>query len=74
MSNIFILIFIIFLIFILIQIYFYSQKIDKNNKIINKIESFENTLNNIDKNDYYTLDNSSLELLLKDYNDIKKNI
>lgn len=71
MVSIFMIILIMFLLFILLQVYFYSIKYKKNNVLIKKIESFENTLTNIDD---YILDDSSLELLLEDYNKIKKGI
>jgi len=74
MISIFMIIFIIFLLFILLQIYFYSVKYKKNNVLIKKIESFENTLSSIEQKKDYILDDSSLELLLEDYNKIKKDI
>ena len=74
MISIFLIILIIFLLFILLQIYFYSGKYKKNNVLIKKIESFENTLTNIEQKNDYVLDDSSLELLLEDYNKIKKDI
>jgi hypothetical protein len=67
-------IFIIFLLFVLLQIYFYSVKYKKNNVLIKKIESFENTLETMEQKTDYVLDDSSIELLLEDYNKIKKDI
>lgn len=63
----YLIIFMFFLIFIIIQIYYYSGKLNKFDKKISDIESFKNTLNDINnQNDYY-LDDASLELLLDDY-------
>jgi len=62
----------IFILFIIFQIYFYSEKYKKNQKLLKKVESFENTLSNIDSK--YVLDDNSLQLLLKDYNNLKNNI
>jgi hypothetical protein len=50
------------------------KKYEKNENVIRKIESFENTLTNINKNNEYLLDDSSLEVLLEDYNKLKNNI
>jgi predicted PurR-regulated permease PerM len=76
MLNIFLIILVIFAIFIIVQLYFYSNIYQKNNTLIKKIENFETKLTNINKNNEYRLDDSSMELLLKDYNNLKdiKNI
>lgn len=76
MLNIFLIILVIFAIFIIVQLYFYSNLYQKNNTLIKKIENFETKLTNINKNNEYRLDDSSMELLLKDYNNLKdiKNI
>jgi hypothetical protein len=69
-------IFIIFLIFIGIQIYYYMKVYTKNINKINKIESFQNTLKNINdlstKKEYF-LDDTSLNNLLEDYNKLNNN-
>jgi biopolymer transport protein ExbD len=74
MIRIYLLILVIFVIFISIQVYFYNIKYKKNNTLIKNVESFENTLVNIDNNEQYLLDDNSLEILLGDYNDLKNNI
>jgi biopolymer transport protein ExbD len=74
MIRIYLLILIIFVIFISIQVYFYNIKYKKNDTLIKNIESFENTLVNIDSNEQYLLDDKSLEVLLGDYNNLKNNI
>ena len=68
--KIFFIIFILFLIFIFIQLYYYIKLYTKNNNKIKKIESFDNTLKNIDvlSNKEYILDDNSLNKLLDDYN------
>lgn len=43
----------------------------KNDKLIKKIESFQGTLDVIDK-EKYVLDDDSLSLLLDDYNELNK--
>lgn len=65
-------IFIIFLIFIAVQVYYYLTIYKKNEKAIKKIESFQASLTDIEKNKY-TLDDSSLELLLEEYNNLQNN-
>jgi hypothetical protein len=61
----------------LFQLYFYLKVYNNNNNLIQKIESFENTLNTINikqhNNTEYILDDNSLENLLYDYNNLKKN-
>jgi len=74
MIRTYLLILIIFVIFISIQVYFYNIKYKKNYTLIKNVESFENTLVNIDNNEQYLLDDKSLEILLEDYNDLKNNI
>lgn len=76
MINIYLLILIIFIIFIAIQAYYYSIKLKNNQKKIKEVESFENTLTNIKSNcdNNYKLDDSSLELLLSDYNKLNNKI
>ena len=63
---------IIFLIFIAVQVYYYLTIYKKNEKTIKKIESFQASLTDIEKNKY-TLDDSSLELLLEEYNNLQNN-
>lgn len=72
----FIEIFILFIIFILIQIYFYYTILKKNNQKIANIESFTDSLNNINQNQNqdYILDDQSVEILLDDYNKLKNNV
>lgn len=74
MIRIYLLIFVIFVIFIAVQVYFYNIKYKKNDILIKNVESFENTLVNIDSNEQYLLDDKSLEILLGDYNNLKNNI
>lgn len=62
----------LFILFITYQIYFYSGIYNKNNILINKVENFQSTLENIDTN--YVLDDKSIELLLDDYNKLKNNL
>ena len=65
-------IFIIFLIFIAVQVYYYLNIYKKNENNIKKIESFQASVTDIEKNKYM-LDDSSLELLLEEYNKLKNN-
>jgi biopolymer transport protein ExbD len=74
MIRIYLLILVIFVIFIGFQVYFYNIKYNKNDTLIKNVESFENTLVNIDNNEQYLLDDKSLEILLGDYNNLKNNI
>jgi biopolymer transport protein ExbD len=74
MIRIYLLILVIFVIFIAVQVYFYNIKYKKNDTLIKNVESFENTLVNIDSNEQYLLDDKSLEILLGDYNNLKNNI
>ena len=74
MIRTYLLILIIFVIFISIQVYFYNIKYKKNYTLIKNVESFQNTLVNIDNNEQYLLDDKSLEILLEDYNNLKNNI
>ena len=74
MIRIYLLIFVIFVIFIAVQVYFYNIKYKKNDTLIKNVESFENTLVNIDSNEQYLLDDKSLEILLEDYNKLKNNL
>lgn len=73
--NIFFIIIIIFLIFIFCQIYFYSDIYKKNDGYIKKIESFQSTLIDIENGNgkNYILNDSSMEKLLDDYNNLKLN-
>lgn len=73
-KKLFLIILFVFLVFIIFQVYFYSKMYNKNDKLLKKIESFENTLTNIKKNNEYVLDDSSLEILLEDYKEIKSHI
>jgi competence protein ComGC len=70
--RVIVIIFIIFLIFIAIQVYYYLNIYKKNENAIKKIESFQASVTDIEKNKY-TLDDSSLELLLEEYNKLKNN-
>ena len=70
MIKTYLLILIIFVIFINIQVYFYNIKYKKNDTLIKNVESFQNTLVNIDSNEQYLLDDKSLEILLGDYNNL----
>jgi len=74
MIKLYLLILIIFIIFIAIQAYYYNIKLKNNQKKIKEVESFKNTLTNIKINsdNNYKLDDSSLELLLNDYNKLNK--
>ena len=74
MIRIYLFILVIFVIFISIQVYFYNIKYKKNDTLIKNVESFQNTLVNIDSNEQYLLDDKSLEILLGDYNNLKNNI
>ena len=74
MSNLFLITVILFIIFIIYQVYFYSIIYKKNEDIIKKVESFQSTLVEIDNKKDYLLDDSSIELLLDDYNKLKNNI
>lgn len=65
----FLIILTIFIIFIFVQIYFYYKKYQENQNTIRKMESFENTLGNMEKD--YLLDDKSMERLLEDYNSLK---
>jgi hypothetical protein len=69
--NLFLIILSIFILFCIIQIYFYYKKYTKKQEQIKKIESFENTLVNINNNSNYILDDKSLENLLHDYENFK---
>ena len=71
---IFFIIITLFIAFILYQVYFYRFIYKKNEKFIKKIESFKNTLHNIDSNNEYILDDASIEILLEDYNKLKNNV
>jgi cell division protein FtsL len=74
MLNLFLITVILFIIFIIYQVYFYSRIYKKNEDIIKKVESFQSTLVEIDNKKDYLLDDSSIELLLDDYNKLKNNI
>ena len=74
MSNLFLITVILFIIFIIYQVYFYSSVYKNNEDIIKKVESFQSTLLEIDNKKDYLLDDSSIELLLDDYNKLKNNI
>jgi hypothetical protein len=69
--KIFLIILLIFVLFCAIQIYFYYQQYIKKQEQIKKIESFENTLVDINNKDNYVLDDKSLENLLHDYENFK---
>lgn len=70
--NLYFIIIILFLVFIIFQIYFYNSKYKKNENVLNKIENFQSTLKNLNKE--YVLDDKSLERLLEDYNKLKNDI
>jgi hypothetical protein len=72
--KIYLLVLIFFIIFVGCQVYFYNIKFSKNNNLIKNVESFENTLVNINSNEKYLLDDKSLEILLEDYNKLKNNV
>ena len=76
MIKVYVIILIVFIIFIAIQAYYYSIKLKNNQKKIKEVESFENTLTNIKTNcnNNYKLDDTSLELLLSDYNKLNNKI
>jgi K+-transporting ATPase A subunit len=71
--NIFLIIIVLFVLFIVFQIYLYNVEYSKKNKLIKKIENFESSLENIDKKEYL-LDDSSIKILLEDYNNLKNNL
>lgn len=66
--TLFLIIFFIFLVFTGFQIYFYHEKYRKNNVMIQKMESFQNT---IEKYDKYTLDDNSVQQLMEDYGNLQ---
>lgn len=70
---IFLIIFICLVIFISIQIYFYYQKYNKNKETIQKMEQYTSKLNNIENSKDYILDDTSMERLLDDFENIKYN-
>lgn len=70
--KVFIIIFIIFILFCGIQIYFYYKTYIKKEIKIRDIESFENTLVDINNNKEYILDDVSLERILTDYENLSK--
>ena len=70
--NLYFIIIILFLVFIIFQIYFYNSNYKKNENVLNKIENFQSTLKNLNKE--YVLDDKSLERLLEDYNKLKNDI
>ncbi len=71
--NLYLIILILFGIFVVYQIYCYTKQLNENKMLIQKIESFENTLDNIEKKEY-TLDDSSLEVLMQDFDNFKNKI
>ena len=46
----------------------------KNEDTLKKVESFQSTLLEIDTHTDYLLDDSSIELLLEDYNKLKRGV
>ena len=63
MTNLYLIVLILFVLFIIYQIYFYSNIYKKNEDIIKKVERFQSTLLDIDKNNDYLLDDKSIEIL-----------
>lgn len=76
--NVFLIILFIFLLFIIFQVYFYSNIYRTNDIKIKEMERFQSTLSgiesNIDNNNDYLLDDTSIELLLSDYNKLKNTL
>lgn len=76
--NVFLIILFIFLLFIIFQVYFYSNIYITNDIKIKEMERFQSTLSgiesNIDNNNDYLLDDTSIELLLSDYNKLKNTL
>ena len=71
--NLFIIIFILFTLFMIFQVFYYNKIFNKNNIKIQKMENFSNTLNILNNQKEYILDDKSLENLLDDYNNLKNN-
>jgi hypothetical protein len=55
------------------QVFYYNKIFNKNNIKIQKMENFSNTLNILNNQKEYILDDKSLENLLDDYNNLKNN-
>ena len=76
--NVFLIILFIFLLFIIFQVYFYSNIYRTNDIKIKEMERFQSTLSsiesNIENNTDYLLDDTSIELLLSDYNQLKNTL
>jgi hypothetical protein len=71
--NIFIIVFIVLITFILFQILYYNNIFNKNYNKIEKIDNFTNKLDRIDHKTDYILDDSSLNNLLQEYNNLNNN-
>jgi len=67
----FIIILLLFLLFIIVQVYFYKIQYVKNDLFLKNVESFENKLKKIDEKNIL-LEDTSIELLLEQYNNINK--
>ena len=72
--NFFYIVLIFFLLFIFIQIYFYGNILKKNEEKITNMESFKNSLSNLNSNDKYILDDTSIKIILEDYNKLKNSL
>ena len=72
--NFFYIVLIFFLIFIFIQIYFYGNILKKNEEKIINMESFKNSINNLNANNKYILDDTSIKIILEDYNNLKNSL
>jgi predicted PurR-regulated permease PerM len=73
-NYLFLIILIIFIIFIFVQVYYYSDIVNRNHNLIKDIESYENKLQNINSTYNYVLDDKSIEILLDDYYKLKNTI
>lgn len=71
--NIFIIVFIVLITFVLFQILYYNNIFNKNYNKIEKIDNFTNKLDRIHHKTDYILDDSSLNNLLQEYNNLNNN-
>ena len=72
--NFFYIVLIIFLLFIFIQTYFYGNILKKNEEKIVNMESFKNSLNDLNTKGEYILDDTSIKIILEDYNKLKNSL
>jgi septation ring formation regulator EzrA len=72
--NFFYVVLIFFLLFIFIQIYFYGNILKKNEEKITNMESFKNSLSNLNTQNEYILDDTSIKIILEDYNKLKNSL